>query len=339
MTRRSLLALLAPVREIIIAPGDTGPHRWHGNGLLIHPATPGAVELSEAILSGANNTLSGFRFVNPRLRVEGTGHTVADCTFTESTPPPKSTDTKWISLYGENHTFRHNYIAGKTNRGATLVVWLPKGSSAPVRHHITRNHFGPRPALGENGGETIRVGDSATSLQPAACLIDQNWLTHCDGEIEIISNKSCDNIYRANVFDRCDGTLTLRHGNRCLVERNVFLGANYKSAGGIRIIGEDHRVLNNYLEHLPGRGNRAAISLMQGIVDTPLNGYAQVRRAVIHGNTIVACAQPYAPSVPGKGTSLAPVDITYTDNRELTTASRPEFISLSQVGPSWQKSG
>ncbi len=43
--------------------------------------------------------------------------------------------------------------------------------------------------------------------------MENNWFEGCDGETEIISNKSGGNTYRGNVFFRSAGALTLRHGN------------------------------------------------------------------------------------------------------------------------------
>jgi len=134
-------------------------------------------------------------------------------------------------------------------------VWLP-AVEAPNYHTIHYNWFGPRPPPGENGGETIRVGDSGTSMQSSRTLVEDNYFEQCNGEIEIISNKSCDNSYRSNTFEDCEGALTLRHGNRCLVEGNFFLGNGRRSTGCVRIVGEDHRVVNNYLERLTGAGSR-----------------------------------------------------------------------------------
>ena len=59
---------------------------------------------------------------------------------------------------------------------------------------------------------------------------------------EIISNKSCKNTYSDNGFYECKGTLTLRHGNDCLVTGNYFIGNNISQTGGVRIIGENHVV-------------------------------------------------------------------------------------------------
>ena len=318
------------------------------NGATLRAQTPGRVILtgsSSLVIRGEGNTVEGLHFKDgaaPKavITIQGNHNRVTNCAITNYSGPDKTIDSKWVSLYGEDNEFDHNYIAGKTNRGTTLVVWLQKGDTAGAKHRIHHNHFGPREPLGENGGETIRVGDSSTSLQPGLCRIENNWFTGCDGEIEIISNKSCGNLYRANVFKACDGTLTLRHGNGCKVQANIFYGDNYKRAGGVRIIGENHLVEDNYFENLPGTGNRAAISFMQGIVDTPLNGYAQVKRAIVRNNTIVHCAEPIARSVKGAKTTLDPIEVNIENNSvDAKSASIPKHITLKEAGPTWLKSG
>jgi poly(beta-D-mannuronate) lyase len=352
MQRRSLLLLPLALRgESGIIPDGVYKDRHlivDTNGTTLKAQTPGGVILtgsSTLLIRGEGITVEDLHFKDgaaPKavITIEGKRNRVTNCAITNYNGPDNTIDTKWVSLYDEDHEFDHNFIEGKTNRGTTLVVWLKKGDTQGARHHIHHNHFGPRQPLGENGGETIRVGDSSTSLQPGLCRIENNWFTACDGEIEIISNKSCGNLYHANVFSSCDGTLTLRHGNACKVQGNVFLGNNYKRAGGIRIIGEDHLVENNYFENLPGTANRAAISFMQGIVDTPLNGYAQVKRAIVRNNTIVHCAEAIARSVKGAKTTLDPIDLTLENNLiDPATPAIPTHIPLQKAGPTWRKSG
>src|SRR5438876_7357684 len=104
--------------------------------------------------------------------------------------------------------------------------WIPVGLCRP------RIHFGPRPPLGRNGGETMRVGYSWQSMSNSCTAVAHNLFDRCDGELEIISNKSCENTYRYNTFLDCAGMFTLRHGNRCLVEGNLFLGHHKRGSGG-----------------------------------------------------------------------------------------------------------
>jgi hypothetical protein len=48
-------------------------------------------------------------------------------------------------------------------------------------------------------------------------------------------------------------------------------------------------VINNYFQDLRGSGGRAALSLETGIINSPLNGYFQVKNALIAFNTFVNC--------------------------------------------------
>lgn len=205
-------------------------------------------------------------------------------------PSNSSTDYKWISLYGDHNRVDHCYLKGKTHSGTTLVVWL---SSTPNYHLIDHNYFALRPELGVNGGETIRVGTSDWSMYDSYTTVEYNYFEECNGEIEIISSKSCENIYRYNTFKNCQGALTLRHGNRCTVEGNFFLGNNDSQSGGVRIIGEDHKVFNNYFYQLGGTDFRSALSFVNGIPNSQLNEYFQVKNAIVSFNTFVNCYQPF----------------------------------------------
>jgi poly(beta-D-mannuronate) lyase len=195
------------------------------------------------------------------------------------------------------------------------AFWDNWRGDAPT-HVIRKNYFGPRPRLGKNGGEIIRIGDSDSSMQRAACVVEGNYFEKCDGEVECISNKSCGNVYRGNTFVECQGTLTMRHGNGCLIEGNVFLGNHRKETGGIRIIGEDHIVKGNYLTGLEGDEARSAICLQNAIENSPLNGYFQVKHAVIADNSILDCKHSIAIGYADKDVKalLPPVDCRFEGN-------------------------
>jgi poly(beta-D-mannuronate) lyase len=179
----------------------------------------------------------------------------------------------------------HCRLSGHNHLGVTLVVELD-GTDNTGRHLIDHNYFGNRPEGDGNGFETIRVGTSKYSMQNARVTVEYNLFEKCDGEIEMVSNKSCENIYRFNTFRESAACLTLRHGNRCLVEGNFFLGGKKKDSGGVRVIGENHTVINNYFEGTMGRAG-GVISLWAGIPNSELNKYFQVTNALIAFNTIV----------------------------------------------------
>src|SRR5690606_16502080 len=82
-------------------------------------------------------------------------------------------------------------------------------------------------------------------------------------------------------------------------------------------VGEDHRVVNNYFGELTGQDTRAAVSLMNGIPDSPANGYVQVKRAIIAFNTFMGCRESLILGLADKDESnqrLPPEDCVIANN-------------------------
>lgn len=192
----------------------------------------------------------------------------------------------WVGIYGNNNRFDHNNLVGKSNKGVTLAVRLNDPESRKNNHRIDHNYFGPRPVLGSNGGETLRIGTSKYAEFSSNTTVENNFFDRCDGEVEIISSKSGGNIFRGNVFYESSGTLTLRHGDDNLVERNIFLGNGKDHSGGIRVINANQTVRENYMEGLRGSGFASAFTVMNGVPNSPVNRYVQVSNAKIERNSI-----------------------------------------------------
>jgi len=201
--------------------------------------------------------------------------------------PERTESDYWVSMYGKNNRFDHNYLAGKNNNGVTMAVRLNSEESQQNHHRIDHNYFGHRPILGSNGGETLRIGTSHYSLTNSFTIVEDNYFDRCDGEVEIISNKSGSNIIRGNVFFESRGTLTLRHGNDNLVENNVFFGNGVEHTGGIRVINKRQTIRNNYMEGLTGTRFGSAFVIMNGVPNSPINRYHQVEDTLIENNTII----------------------------------------------------
>ena len=214
---------------------------------------------------------------------------VTECVINGFNNPDRMKEDIWVQLYGQHNRFDHNYVAGKKNGGVTMAVQLNDEQNQNNEHRIDHNYFGPRPRLGSNGGETIRVGVSTYSLTSSRTIIEENYFYHCNGEVEILSIKSCDNIIRRNLFVECEGGVVLRHGNRNLIEGNVFLGNGKPHTGGVRVINAGHKIWNNYFADLAGEGFRSALTIMNGVPNSPINRYHQVRDVVIAYNTFVNC--------------------------------------------------
>lgn len=336
-----------------VAPGDTltlRDGRWtdqklvfRANGttekpITLRAQTPGKVILdgtSVLRIGGANLVVEGLWFKEARAKEDliefrthsatpATNCVLRDCAVTSGDASTGLPENRWVSLYGVSNRIERCYLAGKRNRGTTLVVWVD--TNRPNHHVIAHNHFGPRPRLGANGGETIRVGDSATSLFNSRTLVASNFFERCNGEVEIVSNKSCENEYRANTFAACEGALTLRHGNRCRVIGNFFLGQGAPQTGGIRVIGEDHVVEGNYLADLRGDDARSALTLMNGVANSKLNGYFRVQRARVAGNVIVDCDHPIHLGLSDGGGKLPPLDCVFTGNT--VRGAKPPLIKI-----------
>lgn len=237
----------------------------------------------------------------------------------------------WVDIWGKNNRVDHNNFTGKTSAGTTLVVWLKGNEHIENNHRIDNNLFGFREELGENGGETIRIGTSTNSMKSSKTIVERNVFAGCNGEIEIISNKSGDNIFRDNLFVGSKGTLTLRHGNNALVERNVFLGNGVSKTGGIRVINSGHIIKNNLLIGLQGEDYRGSIVLMNGVLNSPLNRYHQVKNVDIQNNTIINSG----PLVFGAGKddekTLAPENVNFSNNLIFNNKSTSNIQFLDAV--------
>lgn len=228
--------------------------------------------------------------------------------------PDRYDDDYWVGMYGSRNRFDHNFLVGKTNKGVTMAVRLDSEESRENGHRIDHNYFGPRPVLGSNGGETLRIGTSQYSMFNSKTLVENNIFDRCDGEVEIISSKSGGNIYRGNVFLRSRGTLTLRHGDNNLVERNVFLGHGKDYTGGIRVINRGQTVRDNYMEGLRGTGFSSALTVMNGVPNSPVNRYVQVQDATITNNTVIDSSRVTLGAGADEERSAPPIDSVFARN-------------------------
>ena len=289
-----------------------------------------------------------------------------------------STDigNKWVSIYGIRNRVDHCTFINKFNDGATVVVWYDNNTyttpSTSTYHTIDSNYFNGRGYLGDNGGETIRVGTSSNSRTNGFNVIEYNLFENCvQLEPEIVSNKSNFNSYRYNTFKNCNGGLTLRHGRYCNVYGNFFIVDNPARvySYGIRVIDKGHKIYNNYIEGVLGNKNkltslRCPIILYNGlssINDTTdaskAAGYFPTDSVVVAFNTIVNCTggagivlgftdggsnvfQPKGVQVAnnlvkmttGQAAYIDPLNTTLTYNAEGNFYNAPSFGLSSSTG-------
>ena len=299
-----VLPKLKPADVVVMKSG-----RWHdqkirftAKGTAQKPITLKAEESGQTRLSGnsmlhiygVHLVIDGLLFtegsVGPNQTVIRLGENTRHCRVTNTavigySPPQKDTNTAWIHALGLHNRIDHCFFSGKSNLGVVLSINF--SVKKPNYHQIDHNYFGPRSYHGLNGAEMIRIGDSTQSSQVSRTTVSHNLFEGCSGEAEIITNKSCENYFRANTFRKCQGALTLRHGHRSVVEGNFFLGEGEKSTGGVRVNGEGHRVWNNYFSGLTGSGARAALSIHNGVPNSPVGLYHQIKDLEVLHNTFV----------------------------------------------------
>lgn len=220
----------------------------------------------------------------------------------------------WVMMYGKNNRFDHNHIVSKRNKGVTMAVRLNTEQSQENHHRIDHNYFGPRQILGSNGGETLRIGTSHHSLTDSYTVVENNYFDRADGELEIISNKSGRNTFRNNTFYKSRGTLTMRHGNNNLVEGNTFFGEGVDHTGGIRVINAGQTIRNNYMEDLKGTRFGGALVVMNGVPNSPINRYHQVKDAKITNNSIINSDNIQLAAGSDAERRAVPVDSEFAEN-------------------------
>jgi len=225
-----------------------------GKGKKDKPIRLTAETKGEVILSGQSNLRIGGEYLEVSGLVFKNGYTptkevvsfrqnkdnlanhsrVSEIVIDNYNQPERYEVDFWVMMYGKHNRFDHNHLVGKRNKGVTMAVRMNTENSQENYHRIDHNYFGPRPILGSNGGETLRIGTSHHSRKNSYTTVENNYFDRCDGELEIISSKSGKNNILNNTFYESRGTLTMRHGNNTLVEGNVFFGNDVDHTGGIR---------------------------------------------------------------------------------------------------------
>lgn len=160
-----------------------------------------------------------------------------------------------------------------------------QSEDAPMRNQIDHNLFQDVPPIGGNGRETIQVGQKQPvwGLVEAQTVVEYNTFLRCNGEAEVIRNKSSRNIYRHNLFKDCEGELVMRGGSYCTIENNRFEGCS----GGIRLSGTHHQVVNNVVANNRNTG----IRILYGMSLNLGGHYQAAGHCLIANNTIVNAGQ------------------------------------------------
>lgn len=243
---------------------------------------------------------------------------ISDFVIEDFSQADRFKNDNWIVLWGKYNRVDHCTISNKMNAGPTMIVELNDERSQENYHSIDHNYFNGRQRLGSNGGETMRIGVSRYSLTASRTMIKDNYFEHCDGEVEIVSIKSGENQVSNNTFYECEGSVVLRHGSKNIVDGNLFLGNNKPFTGGVRIINPGHKVFNNVFKDLKGSAFRAALAVMNGVPNSAINRYYQVKDASIYHNTFINCDHIDFGTGKDAERTLAPENVQFKNNLVVT---------------------
>ncbi len=283
-----------PGQTVILPDGDYRNVSFtvSGSGTAEQPVTvraqtPGKVRfsgLSSMVIDGTGVTVDGILFQDGwSARVITFSQDSRNCRLTNSgiinfNDKDKATDTRWVNINGKNNRVDHCFFRDKRTQGVLLEVL--RRDEEGDNHQIDHNYFGFYEKGIANGAETIRIGTGNFAQSNSNTIISNNFFEKCDGEAEIISNKSQGNLFQNNTFFNSAGCLTLRMGKGNLVEGNLFAGG----AAGLRVIDEDQTVRNNYFYRMSGRG----IAVESGTDPNPA-AYYPVKNVRIENNTFDYC--------------------------------------------------
>jgi len=125
--------------------------------------------------------------------------------------------------------------------------------------------------------------------------------------------------------------LTLRHGNSCTVDGNYFFGNGISDTGGVRMIGENHKVYNNYFEKLRGTNYRSAICIVRGKLNSLANEYFQVKNGLVAFNTMVDCSESFSVNYNSSSTcTMPPIGTVIAHNNISNSSSSNVNVDVDQ---------
>lgn len=291
-----------------------------GAGTEADPITIAAVNPGSAVIggdvsvrmSGTYAVLQGLVFKDGesassdflQTRNGSGGDFCNNCRITEVSIIDVTSDNsgKWLNIYGQDNRIDHSWFSGKSNTGALLIInrEVPDGATAadvlPNRTIIDHNYFGDRPPTdgkayaesSDNDYEAIRLGTSDAHAFDSHSVVEYNYFERIEGEAEVISNKSGNNLIVNNTIRDSYGSLTTRHGSEATISGNVILGDGHPFAGGIRVVDDGHRIINNYIGGARYKNTRfhGGIVLHNSNGSTS-NGYQTFENVLVMNNTIV----------------------------------------------------
>ncbi|MFF0746369.1 chondroitinase-B domain-containing protein [Streptomyces sp. NPDC004111] len=342
---QSAINAAVPGDRIVVADGTytvpsggainvSGKHGTSDAQITIVAKTRGGVVLrggnSFVFSNSSNITVSGFAF-----RQSTTMDIPANCSSIRLTRNDfqfaDDGDADWLVVRASGTKVDRNHFHDKTTIGLFLILDGSGSTGIAQNLHVFKNHFSDHSFPGDNGGEPVRLGASNWALSDAKATVEYNLFERCDGDPEAISVKSSANTVRYNTVRDSVGGIVLRHGNRNRVEGNFLIGGK----DGIRLYGNDHVVVNNYLSGLSGNamvvGSGSTRDHHPGETKEERRGNDACDRVVIVHNSLLNNAG----TLSGETRTYEPKDVVVADN--LLVGDSGSLVSMgATTGFTWK---
>jgi poly(beta-D-mannuronate) lyase len=286
------IAAAAPGDTIDIAPGR------HGDWKLVIPKTASGAAGQPIRIGGSGVTfvgktsievrgshveLAGFRFEGtgaPSVSIFGDHNRVTGLEFNAAGNRRKTHSPILVLRDGasDNAVDHCRFIASNST---SIQIKMSKDQSAPLplRNWIHHNEFRNIRKYSKNGQEPIQVGQGPGNRRVLMTIVEHNLFVRASGDNELVSVKTSGNTIRHNVALDSDAGISLRGGDRNVVEGNVLL----RTKRAIAVSGDGQTVINNFIDSPEDAGIALAVGSKR---------YRAATNAVIAHNTIVRADAP-----------------------------------------------
>ncbi len=279
---------------------------------VIFKGTPN-IQISGCFIKVIGITFDKLKKHPNTIQIMGSNNRVSQCSFLNY----NFVHDHIINVQDTYHRIDNCLFKNITQAGLCIFLYRP----TPIENYILidNNTFCDRLSVkgATNGLEIIRIGTSDQSLSSSKTMVINNMLINCNGEVEAISVKCCDNIIFGNQILNSTGTITLRHGNNNSVVKNIIDGNNKANSGGVRIIGNNHLILQNFISNIKSVEDdiNVAICVCNGQPKPELNGYWTPHDCIIKKNIIYKCSLGFGIGCKVKSDSIdKPINISICDN-------------------------
>jgi parallel beta-helix repeat protein len=273
-TAKKPLIIEAETKGKVIFTGDVGKTLFKLTGSYI---------ILRGITFASCNLVKAEKSSGLLVELSGSQHCrLTECDFIKAAAKKQYMPLVIVSGEGEHNRVDHCTFSNNVDN---MDVQVRVTKSVTPQHTLVDNNLfkdkNPVSWKNGNGGECVQIGQDPILLGnvTATAIVRENRFIRCNGEPEVISNKSSGNQYIKNQLEDCIGEIVMRGGHDCIVDGNTIKGGS----SGIRVNGTGHRITNNRISNV-----KTGIRLMYGMTKskTETGFYVAAGNCIISNNRL-----------------------------------------------------